>query len=299
MIKRILLSNYLLYSCATWLYFLKASFIYEVKAAKIKTNSFLSQSELVDIVRKFRFIGSGVCHVIGSGWSLNKSLHKISTDDFVIGFNYSGLSDLRFDVYIAEFGGYSVSNASFDHYKIATELLKREKPPLILFKNVWEWKNDINFLNAYWVNVAWFVRDRIYPLPSKKNLFKVLDLMMKDSSIYFPQCVSTVIFSILLAYKAGFSSIVVHGVDFGGRYFYECDGFVPAIPVFPNAAPQSGFYGSRSDFSSHPTSTGRVKLQDLLLSLNSLFLAQERGLYCGTSLSPSSQFLPVYKSNSV
>ena len=297
MFKDIILSNFNLYSLFLQFSLHKSSLLFDLKASKLNTRSLLTQRDLVEAVTHSKLKSSGVCHIIGSGWSLLNSLYKVSPNDYVIGFNYSGMCDLSFDLYIAEFGGYSVSNASFDHLKIATQLSKTDNNTLILFKNIWQDKNEIPFLNKYWVGNASFVRDRIYPLPRKQHLSRVLNMMLNDTSRFFPQCVSTVIFSIILAYKAGFTSVVLHGVDFGGQYFYESDHFSPAINVSPSNTSQSGVYGFQSATSRHPTSLGRVTLQDLILTLSEIFLANARSLSCGSSLSPSSRLLPVYKSS--
>lgn len=293
MLKNLILSNYFSYILYLNFCLFKSRLFLSSKASKLHTRRILNQTDLVQIVAHAKEEHSDVCHIIGSGWSLSKSLTKVVPDDYVIGFNYSGLCDLCFDLYIAEFGGFSVSNASFDHLKIANELSRRDNS-LIIFKNIWEVKNDIDFLNQYWVDVAWFVRDRLFPLPNHNHLRKALDLMLNDQSTCFPQCVSSVIFAVLLAYKSGFKSVVVHGVDFGGCYFYECDDFIPSVPVLPSVKSQSGFYGSSTGRAAHPTSLGRIGLQDLLSELNYIFVNNNCRLLCGTQLSPSSQILSVY-----
>ncbi|MDB4654887.1 hypothetical protein OAE53_00800, partial [bacterium] len=227
MLGNIIRSYFLIYSFFLKASLLKSSLLFASKVSKLKAKRILTQEDLVDTVARAKKGHSDVCHIIGSGWSLSKSLTKVLPDDYVIGFNYSGLCSLRFNLYIAEFGGFSVSNASFDHLTIAKELSRRDNS-LIIFKNIWEDKNDIEFLNQYWVDLAWIIRDRLFLLPRLNHLRKVLNLMLNDKSNFFPQCVSSVVFAILLAYKSGFKSVVVHGVDFGGSYFYECDDFIPS-----------------------------------------------------------------------
>ena len=295
LLKNLILSNFLFYFFYLKASLSKSSLLLALKVSKLKTKRILTQEGLINKVAHAKNHRSEVCHIIGSGWSLTESLAKVLPNDYVVGFNYSGLCDLAFDLYIAEFGGFSVSNASFDHLKIAKELSCRAKPPFIVFKNIWEGKNDLDFINEHWVELAWFVLDRIYPLPRLIHLRKALKLMLNDKSHFFPQCVSTIVFTILLAYKSGFKTIVLHGVDFGGRYFYECDGFNPSILVFPSNKSQAGFYGKSSVGSVHPTALGRIGLQDLLLEFNRIFVDSECRLLCGTSSSPSSEILSVYR----
>ncbi len=49
-----------------------------------------------------------------------------------------------------------------------------------------------------------------------------------------PQFISTVVTGIFVAYHLGFEKIVVHGVDFGGKYFYDSDDFTGDINLRPD-----------------------------------------------------------------
>jgi hypothetical protein len=235
---------------------------------------------------------SSVCHVIGSGWSLNESVSIIENDDFVIGFNYAGLINIPFDIYFVEFGGFSVENISHQHIRITEDYVSKHTD-LIFFKNLWDDKNDISFINEHWLNLAMPIKDRVYPVFDKRYLDAVLDIMLSDKSEFLPQLASSVVTAIILAYKAGFKKIVVHGLDFGGQYFYEVDGFEVEGKYIPSSEAESGFYGKTTKKSVHPTASGQVCMKDIVPLLHKVLALKGVELYCATKSSPSSEFLPV------
>jgi len=258
-------------------------------------NFFLTRKEVVEEItlRKVER-GSDVCHVIGSGWSLNQSISKIDEGDFVIGFNYAGIADIDFDVYFFEFGGGKVSEISRNHLAIARKKIIGTTN-LIYFKNIWEDKNDIDFIASQWLEFARPVKDHPYTVLDKRHLRKTLSQCLGDETDYIPQLRSTVVTATILAFQAGFRKIVIHGLDFGGQYFYECMDRETDISFLPPPKPVSGFYGKTNKDNVHPTAASHIGMRDIILEIYGLLKERDTVLMCGSANSPSSQYLPVYE----
>tara|TARA_B100000749_G_scaffold272876_1_gene255196 strand:+ start:2379 stop:3311 length:933 start_codon:yes stop_codon:yes gene_type:complete len=239
---------------------------------------------------------SKVCHIIGSGWSLNESLKEISPQDFVIGFNYAAISDLEFDAYFFEFGGQKVEEISNNHLDLARVKVKNQTD-LIYFKNIWEGKNDTDFISSHWMGLARPVMDHLYVTLDKRHLNQTLASCLNDRSEYIPQICSTVVTAVILAYQAGFERIVIHGLDFGGQYFYECMEADIDPRFLPPPKPVSGFYGKTNKADVHPTAQATVGMRDIVPVLHDLLDQKGVEMMCGYEHSPSSAYLPVYRKN--
>ncbi|GAB6069490.1 hypothetical protein JCM30760_05870 [Thiomicrorhabdus hydrogeniphila] len=297
-IKKLLLLNKNFYMSYIKFQLFRSKLYFGKKTSKLKSGKILAQSELVSKVTSAKVNkGSKVCHIIGSGWSLHESVTVISDKDFVIGFNYAGLIGIPFDVYFVEFGGDTVKNISHQHLSIVEDYVSKHTN-LIFFKNLWEDKNDMEFVNNNWLGIATPIKDRIYPMLDKKYLDSVIEAMLSDRTDYLPQLTSSVVTSIILAYKAGFEKIVVHGLDFGGRYFYEVDGFQVDSTYIPDKKPEGGFYGITKKNSVHPTASGNAGMKEVVPELKACLKKRGVNLFCATSISPVSRVLPLYGLNS-
>jgi hypothetical protein len=268
----------------------------KISGSKIRQN-LITRKQVVEEIRLRRnYKKSDICHVIGSGWSLNQSIKKIDANDFVIGFNYAAIADLGFDAYFFEFGGRSVREISENHLALARERLS-DKTDLIYFKNIAEDKNDIDFILEAWISAARPVLDYQYVVLRKRNLSHILESCLNDRSDYLPQLCSTVMTAVFLAYQAGFKKIVIHGLDFGGQYFYQCMDRKTDPKFLPPTKPVSSFYGKTSKTDMHPTALSAIGTQDIVPILNGLLEDKGVALMCGHEDSPSSRYLPVYQKN--
>lgn len=246
-----------------------------------------------------------ICHVIGSGWSLNRSVPSISDNDFIIGFNYAAIYDLKYDAYFFEFGGNSCKAIMNDHLLLCQRRLNKDITT-ILFKNVWEDKNELDVLVDRWSKEAVFVKDYCMPVISHRYIYRVINRSMQiDKDGYLCQLCSTVFASVLLAYHLGFEEIVIHGVDFGGLYFYQdtdsisrsYSNDVRAIIRDLSFNEMSNHYSNSTSSTSHPTATmskNNIGLQLVLLNLKKVLSENGVNLYCASNESPSSNILPVY-----
>lgn len=164
------------------------------------------------------------CNIWGSGCSaaVSKNNEKLTKDSFDIGIGFSYLLGIEFNFYFIE-------NAS----KLQDDLVKRQKRGIkrfidlencpLLFKNLWESKNDINFAINSYRGMASFARDLNFPhyTNTKQVCNHTLDMLLKNDDDYFKQSCSTVLTSILFAKYIGFKKIVLNGVDFDGGYFFD------------------------------------------------------------------------------
>ena len=69
--------------------------IFKIRCFFLKIN-LKNKNHLID---KYRNHSGKVCHIIGSGYSLNDSIAKIKKNDFVMGFNFAALANLDFDLF--------------------------------------------------------------------------------------------------------------------------------------------------------------------------------------------------------
>lgn len=288
-------ANKLFYFIFIKFQFLRSKFHFVKKTTNLKANKILTQPELIFRVKSAKINKcSEICHIIGSGWSLNESISTISDKDFVIGFNYAGLIGINFDVYFVEFGGVTVKNISYQHLSIVKDYVMQHTD-LIFFKNLWEDKNDVTFINDHWLSISTPIKDRIYPVHNKKHLKSVIEAMLSDQSDYLPQMASSVVTSIILAYKAGFKKIVIHGLDFGGQYFFEVDDFQVNAAYIPDKKPEGGFYGKTEKNAIHPTASSKVGMKAIIPLLSESLGCKGVGLFSAILSSPVSKVLPVYK----
>lgn len=169
------------------------------------------------------FKKKSICHILGSGYSLNDSLKIIDSDnDFVIGFNFSGLAYNYSDLYFIEIAAEknTISKAQF---KLWNYLRKKSKNTIFVFKNVSEGKNSVESINKLYKNEILYLKDVILGINNPKSLNFFSNLVLGNSFITQNQvqAISSTIVSIAIAYKIGCKKIILHGIDFSGPHFYD------------------------------------------------------------------------------
>lgn len=232
-------------------------------------------------------------HIVGSGWSLNKTIDLVNKQDFVIGFNFSPLAKLDFDIYFIEFGGGKFSETSDFHRLLADEIII-PSGGRVYFKNIWEEKNDVKYIKKHIKGKYPLIKDYLVPCLSRNNLKQSLEVCLNNDSDFLAQIRSTSITSIFLAYYLGFKKIVLHGIDFGGGYFFEHEDFDGNKHY--SALAQKCMYNKHLQASNkpHPTAEREVGIQQILPVLKDLLLERDVFLYTSSLISPSSAILPVY-----
>lgn len=231
-----------------------------------------------------------ICHIIASGWSLNYSAKLIPENNFVIGFNYAALSDIKFDVYFFEIGSCRFKELSENSLTIAREKLLKENCS-IYFKNLWEGCNDVDFIVNNWMDLSRIIKDRVYLIKDIAHTDKVVNYAFTDNSVFLPQICSTTVTATILAYRAGFKKIIIHGLDFGGDHFYGVDGFIPNNTVKEKIKISASNKIDKNAV--HKTAQG-IGMKTILPSMYSFLKKNKVELYCAVNKSPSSEYIPVY-----
>lgn len=233
-----------------------------------------------------------VCHIIGSGWSLNESKKKIQEEDFVIGFNQAALSGLKFDLYFVEFGGYKVEEISRKQVQLIEDVVKKQTD-LIIFKNIDEERNDPAFIKKFWGDKIFYMPDVQVPMYRERYLEQTMKYLYRKDNIYLKQFISSVLASICLAKNCGFKEIVLHGVDFGGAYFFDVPGYHHLNQYRPDEN-KNTTYKKFSKDSVHVTSRDKVGVKECLPILQKLCREDGVTLMSASEESPLSKILPLY-----
>lgn len=158
--------------------------------------------------------GRNICHVIGSGASVLKTKRIIEDDSAVYICNFGGVLAIPADLYLIEF-----CNAS-EISDLQMKAVNACNPKLLVLKNFWDGR-----VEAKHAPNAPLVKDIL--LPFGDMAFKlghhdtIIDFLIEPPGQFLRQFQTTVITMTLLAYFAGFTRIVVHGLDGGGPHVYH------------------------------------------------------------------------------
>lgn len=195
--------------------------------------------KLIKIYDKIGICEGRICHILGSGMSVNKSYININKNDYVIAINASGILPLKIDMYIRESTSiHRSSDFKKKNVVLSNKLfdkVKRDNPNAVLImKNMW--KTNVN--------------PKIYDTtPSRLNILPeillpfdmpqefeplnrfVIDFILNQEKMCIIQIISSVLTAITIAYKAGFQDIRIHGLDGQGSHFFHSDIFYEQCDV--------------------------------------------------------------------
>lgn len=238
---------------------------------------------------------SETCHIIGAGWSLNTSKFAIGPDDFVIGFNFAALTDLRFDLYLCEL------HTRSDKRRVAISALQERlikdnhgsRIRELCFHSPWlgfldaglvleSYGSDVRCLSDYqlsshYIDVSEHMRE------------VVAERLLKPDPNMSGVVATTTVTAIGLAYQLGFRTIVVHGLDGGGAYFFDVPGF--EMPRGFEAV--RDFYPQASGATTTTNYSGAQGLR-LIPALRDALRRRGVDLLAGCAESPASTHLRVY-----
>lgn len=256
----------------------------------------LSMSELKQqILGKYTLRNNSVCHIIGSGWSLNNSQKQISPADYVIGFNQAGVSGLKFDLYFVEFGSIKEKETSLRQKSLIDEVILPQNG-LVVFKNLWANRNEIDFIVDLWGKSVNYVKDIPVNCYNPKFLSQSIAIFMKEDSEYIRQYSSTALTLIKYAKDIGFKKIVLHGIDFGGKYFFEAEDFHNSnnLTRFLPEKSKTSIYTPSDDSKVHITALSGIGLRESLPIAYKILAREGVKIYSASAKSPLSEMLPVF-----
>ena len=236
------------------------------------------------------------CHIWGSGSTANstKSFIKGRKDFFHIGFGFSCLLNIDFDFYFIENASKQNQNLLNAQNKALDKFINNKKT-ILVFKNLWQAKNDSDLAYETYKDKALFIRDLIIPhynmsdTPLNNTINKLLD----NDPHYFRGSCSTVITSILFAKFLGFKKIVLHGIDFYGDYFFDNNFYIKKYPeLIPPHAKNVYDKKWRNKQKKHPTANCLElmipKIKDKLIDNHNI------QLFTSSKLSGSNKYLSSF-----
>lgn len=232
------------------------------------------------------------CNIWGSGWSVKNSMLTAHVGDstYDIGFGFSCLNNVTYDLYFIENASPSMSGLVSAQKSALQKFVIHNDCPIIL-KNLWQEKNDIDYAaTAYEDLPVLFGRDLIVPHKSNtmRSYRRYSKILIQYDDIYFRQACSTVVTAIIFAVNKGFTKIVVHGIDFGGGYFFDNDPAFLAEGLVPPPVPDVYDSGWRKQGVAHPT--GQC-LMRFLEALKNILRDRNIQLIAGCAQSPASEIL--------
>lgn len=234
------------------------------------------------------------CHVIGSGWSLATSMHLTDREDaYVIGFNFACLSSIKFDTYFIEFGGPAYKDIAVSQRACLDVFEKHFNGPVI-FKNLWDPMNDLEYASNLYKSSTKFIRDMAVPCYHEKYLETACKTYLEPDWFYLRQYQSTALTAINYARMLGFKNIVLHGIDFGGGYFFDLPDFSDVKALAPPRTNPIG-YSTEARKNRHPTAVGNVGINKIFPLIQSQLSKEGVKIYAATRYSPLSKILPIYE----
>lgn len=251
----------------------------------------INSQELVNIIKKEN---DKICHIVGLGGSLNNSKELIDTKNaYIIGMNEAAISGLKFDLYLMEPGDGS-DNRTKRQTAIIDDLINRDDT-LILMKNVYICENKgIGYLKENYLKKLSFIQNLGIVCGNDRNITHWCKRVLRFNSKYILQYKSTVVTAIAIAKNAGFKTIILHGVDFGGKYFYEDSIYSEYEKYIPPINSRYSHFLNNKENLIHPTSNKKSGMEKILLILNKILEHDGITLYSATESSPLSDIIKVY-----
>lgn len=236
------------------------------------------------------------CHIWGSGSTADntKNYIKDREDFFHIGFGFSCLLDIKFNIYFIE----NASKKNLDLLKAQNKALDRfidKEKTILIFKNLWQEKNDIDLAYTTYKDKAFFIRDLVIPHYniSDFTINNTIDNLLFNDEDYFRESCSSVITAIIFAKYLGFKKIVLHGIDFHGDYFFDQVNYVKKYSeLIPPHVENVYDKQWRNNKNKHPTANC---LELILPKLeNKLINNYNINLFTASKLSGSSKYLKTF-----
>lgn len=243
------------------------------------------------------------CNIWGSGYSAAQSSKNsyYTSNSFDIGFSFSYLMELDFNFYFLECASEKLAKL-VEVQKKGLKNFVDLKNCEVIFKNLSEEKNNLNYALEHYSELVSFARDfSVAHYLDKNDVYKkTVEILLENDPNYFRQACSSVLSSIVFAKNLGFKNIVLHGVDFGGKYFFD----LPEYEKFSEYKPpiEGGYLKQRNN--NIFLYEKNYRFADVKPDLNCLrrfiplvkdYLNSENiNLFCANKISPLYKLLPIF-----
>ncbi len=230
------MKNYLLkISCCFLIY------VRRVRNIRAKRKLNIRLTKVSDLVSKIYNDDSDICHIIASGSSVLDTISIINDKDTVIGFNFSALMPIKFDLYLIESASRSYNGPAdlmgHDFPELTTKAqsllidnLKEDHPECkVILKNILSPMINMSEIQSQkHLYIDFFLDElnicglgRFY----ENNKILCLQEMLFGEYDFILQSETSALTAINIAIKTGFKKIIIHGMDGGGNHFYNTQEF--------------------------------------------------------------------------
>lgn len=222
-----------------------------------------------------------VVHVVCPGVSALSSIRLIDSErELIFGCNLTALLPLRLNVL-------TIENANASAYSDIQYLCARDavnnNGTILAIKNLWMQDRFTPEIAGRYAGIACLLREAPICPGGQLQTALLAKALLKPVFGYFLQYKSSMFLLIAIAVANGANRVVLHGVDFGGKYFWEDPRFKlrhPGLPV--------------SNDSSDSVEEVGPKTPELLMEMKRILSMQNIHLYSATHESPTSNILPVH-----
>jgi len=194
-----------------------------IKKSKWPEELTIDSSSLIRFIKDTRK-DSGTCHIIASGGTALETASRVPQSDYTIGFNFSALLPVSFDLYFFEYcNANSRPNRDFSVLQ-ATVIQSNKDIGRLVAKNIWENKLDFKYVKRLYESAPHLLKDIHLPYwtskKSRRGSLVYASRLLSLENGYVRQASTTTLTCICMAINAGFKRVVVHGFDMSGPHFY-------------------------------------------------------------------------------
>lgn len=244
------------------------------------------------------------CHILCSGESLLKTKHLIENNDFVIGFNFSGLISQKENIHFFSHAQLE-NNLPTPSTALTIKMANNMKAQQFFWSNLSNLNSSINFKKKYpftykLVNEK-FITDNLYMIDAvmpfwdskDKMLIKLCSQMAASGKTFFFCQYMNSLFSILsLCSSLPFDKFILHGCDIDGIHFYCSDEFIP--PSYTNKKELEVVEKYNAKFHRQNNSLSISSIEYILPFYQKAFLKNNKYIFAASQKTGCSRILPHY-----
>jgi hypothetical protein len=237
---------------------------------------------------------AGVCHIIGSGWSMPETLGSIDPADYVVGYNLAALTGRRFDAYHME----RIDERTPGINPFYRAMIEASGQDRAYIKNLHEPRARVEVINGHLdygcVPYRTFSAGGYFRKGEERALCAYL---LRGGGRFLLQYRSSLMLFCVLYALVGFRTIVLHGQDLSGPYFFDVADFPLARELDPRARgvlpPKPASLAEQ-----HPIDRpfrDEPRIVDALPAMVEVLAEHGVALRCASANSPIARYCPVYR----